>query len=613
MKDRGLRAAQAALFALSAAACGTPPAAPPHSPAARNLLIITIDTLRADRVGVYGHAAARTPGMDALARSGVRFDRAFAVAPITLPSHASIMTGRYPPGHGARHNGIRIDPAVPTLAETLKRAGFATGAFVGAFPLDRRFGLDRGFDQYGDRMPRGAPGQPVNERPGREVADEAVAWLQAHRTSPFFLWVHFFEPHAPYGDARGGRPVAERYDDEVAEADLQIRRVLDAVGEARAATIVAVTADHGEAFGEHGEIAHSVFVYDTTLRVPLVVSGPSIAPGVVQAPVSLVDLAPTLLRRLGIQGFDADGIDLGPALAGGVLPTRDLYAESFAPLLDFGWSPLRSIRAEGWKFIEAPSAELYDVSGDPGEGRDRARDETARVAAMSQRLARYNAPPPRADADQESRARLQALGYVGGGATAGSARPDPKDRRQLAARLAQVTSGELHGQPLESALREVLKLDAKNPLAHLRLGYVLQESSRCGEAMRHFQQAIDARFPSADAYLGLASCQTQARRFDAAAATLRAGDRAEPDNPVVAANLGLVLSDAGRPAEGIPHLQRAVTLDPAFDQARFYLAIAFARAGRREDAAREAATLLERLPSDAPQRAEVQRLIAALK
>ena len=527
--------------------------------------------------------------MDTLARDGVRFEQAFAVAPITLPSHASLMTGRYPPGHSARHNGIRIDSSVPTLAETLKRAGFATGAFVGAFPLDRRFGLNRGFDAYGDRMPRGAPGQPVNERPGREVADEAIAWLQTHRTSPFFLWVHFFEPHAPYGNARDGRPVADRYDDEVAEADAQMRRVLDAVGDARASTIVAVTADHGEAFGEHGEIAHSIFVYDATLRIPLIIQGPSLTSRVIQAPVSLVDLAPTLLGRLGIQGFDADGVDLAPALGGETLPARDLYAESFAPLLDFGWSPLRAIRAEGWKFIEAPAAELYAVTNDPLEEHDRARDEAGRAATMRQRLARYStAATPRSDADQESRARLQALGYVGGGSGGGADRPDPKDRRALAARLAQVTSGELHGKELESTLREILRLDAKNPLAHLRLGYLLQESSRCGEAMRHFQQAIDARFPSADAYLGLASCQAAARRFDAAAATLRAGDRAEPDNPVVVANLGLVLSDGGRPAEGIPHLQRAVTLDPTFDQARFYLAIAFARLGRRDEAAREA-------------------------
>lgn len=586
---------------------------------ARNLIIFTIDTLRADRIGAYGHADARTPGMDALARSGVLFTQAFAVAPITMTSHASLMTGRYPPGHGARHNGIRLDASVPTLAEALHRAGFATGAFVGAFPLDRRFGLNRGFDTYGDRMPRGTAGRPVNERPARDVADDAIAWLQQHRSTRFFLWIHFFEPHAPYGDARDGRPSAARYDDEVAEADLQLRRVLDAVAAVRASTLVAVTGDHGEAFGEHGEIAHSIFVYDTTLRVPLILAGPSVPQRRVDAPVSHVDLAPTVLRLLGVAAIDADGIDIRPALDGRELPSRDLYAESFAPLLDFGWSPLRAIRAEGWKFIDAPKAELYAVIQDPGEHRDRVGEDAARAAALRKRLERYGSGAVlrgaivHGPADAEARARLQALGYASGGVASSSQRTDPKDRRDLAAQLAQVTSGELHGRALEAALREVLRLDPGNPQAHLRLGYVLQESSRCAEAVRHFQQAIDARLPGADAHLGLAACHAAARRFDAATATLRQGDRAEPDHPVVSANLGLVLSDSGRPAEGVPHLQRALALDPGFDQARFHLAIAFARLGRRDDAAREADELLRRLPPDAPQRAEVQRLIEALK
>lgn len=587
---------------------------PPPESSARNLIIFTIDTLRADRVGAYGHTAARTAGMDALAREGTLFTRAFAVAPITLTSHASLMTGRYPPGHGARHNGVRLDQQVPTLAESLSRAGFATAAFVGAFPLDRRFGLNRGFATYGDRMPRGAPGTVVNERPARAVTDEAIAWLVQHRASRFFLWVHFFEPHAPYGDARDGRPTAARYDDEVAETDVQMRRVLDAVGDTRSATLVAVTADHGEAFGEHGEIAHSIFVYDTTLRVPLILAGPSIPQRNVDEPVSHVDLAPTLLRLLGVPALDADGIDLKEALEGRALAARELYAESLAPLLDFGWSPLRSLRAEGWKFIDAPRPELYAIGRDPSEAHNRAAAETDRAAALRGRLERYGTPDlTRTNADAEARERLLALGYVSGGGSRTADRPDPKDRRDLAARLAQVTSGELHGHDLEVALRDILRLDPGNPQAHLRLGYVLQESSNCPEAMRHFQKAIDAHLPGADAHLGLAGCHATARRFDRAAAILRAADRAEPDNPVVSANLGLVLSDAGQPTQGIPHLQRALTIDPAFDQARFYLAIALARAGRREEAAREATELLRRLPANAPQRQEVERLIAALK
>lgn len=608
-----MRRALIPILAAVAGAC-TKTAAPPVQPQARNLIIFTIDTLRADRVGAYGYGPARTPTIDALASRGVLFTSAYAVAPITLPSHASLMTGRYPPGHASRHNGLRVDAAAPTVAEALGRTGFATGAFVGAFPLDRRFGLNRGFGTYSDRMPRGTPGRPANERPAREVADEAIAWVGQHRSTRFFLWVHFFEPHAPYGDVRDGRPAAARYDDEVAEVDLQLRRVLDAVGDLRSSTLTVVTADHGEAFGEHGEIGHSLFVYDTTLRVPLIVAGPSIPSRQVDAVVSHVDLAPTLLRLLGVPPLDADGIDLAPAIEGRTLPPRDLYAESFAPLLDFGWSPLRAIRADGWKFIDAPRVELYAVADDPGEERDRSGDDRAREAALRERLKRYGSPaPPSGGADAETRARLQALGYTSGAAAPSAGRVDPKDRRALAAQIAQAMSGELQGRDLEAALRSILRADPRNPQAHLRLGYVFQESSRCGEAERHFKNAIAARLPGADAHLGLAACETAGRRFEAAAATLRAADRAEPDNPVVAANLGLVLSDGGRPEEGTPHLRRALALDPDFHQARFYLAVALARLGRREEAAREAADLLRRLPPDAPQRAEIQRLIAALK
>jgi arylsulfatase A-like enzyme/Flp pilus assembly protein TadD len=607
---------------LATAGC-RPPADPPPAAsapgAARNLVLITIDTLRADRVGAYGYPAARTATLDGIAREGVRFSRAFATAPITLTSHASLMTGRYPAGHGARHNGMRLDLKTPTLAEALKRAGFSTAAFVGAFPLDRRFGLIKGFETYGDRMPRGAGGRPANERPGRAVADETIAWLDRHRGQRFFLWVHLFEPHAPYGDAAAlpRRPAQARYDDDVAEADAQAGRIVAALEPDRAGTLVVVAADHGEAFGEHGEIGHSIFVYDTTVQVPLMMAGPGVPKGrIVDGPVSLIDIAPTVMRLLAVPPVDADGIDLGPAMNGAPMPARDLYAESFAPLLDFGWSPLRAIWSGTWKYIAAPRPELYDLARDPGETRDVARTDAARAAALQTQVARYSGPDVIAqpDVDPETRARLMALGYTAGSAApAGASRPDPKDRRNEAARLAQVISGELEGAALQRALREILSADPDNPQANLRLGYVLLDSGRCREAAPHFQTAIAAHLPSADAHLGLAACETAARRFDAAARLLRAAELVEPGNPVVMANLGLVLSDGGRPAEAVAPLQRALTLDPDLHQARFALAVAFARAGRRAEAAATAQELLRRLPRDATQRAEVERLIKELK
>ncbi len=540
------------------------------------MVVITIDTLRADHVGAYGYAGARTPTLDRLARDGVRFDRAYATAPITLTSHASLMTGRYPPGHGARHNGMRLDLKTPTLAEAFAAHGYATAAFVAAFPLDRRFGLIKGFRTYGDVMPRDERGHVANERPGRLVVNEALGWLSAHRQDKFFLWIHLFEPHAPYGNpadpAQARRPAIARYDDDVAEADAQVGRLLDGLGDLGAHTLIVAAGDHGEAFGEHGEISHSLFTYDTTLRVPLVFTGAGLAPGTHDGtPVSLIDVAPTIASLAGIGHFDADGRVLLPG--GGNDGRRGLYAESFAPLLDFGWSPLRTIRAGGWTGV----------------------------------LASTGAAP-----DPETVARLQALGYASGRPGRGD-RPDPKDRRDLAARFAEVASGELHGAAVERALRDIIRADPGNPQANVRFGYALLESGRCTEAIPRFTVAIAAHLPSADAHLGRAACEAAAKHIDAAERTLAEAQFVEPDNPIVSANLGLLLSDNGRPRAAIPHLQRALSLDPDLHQARFGLALAYARTSQRSAAAKEAQELLRRLPANAPQRPEVERLLAAVR
>ena len=626
------------LLAAAAGRCTAEPARPAAPPPLRHVVLITIDTLRADRVGAYG-GPARTPAIDALARDGARFDRAYATAPITLTSHASLMTGRYPPGHGGRHNGMRVNLQPPTLAEAFARAGFATGGFVAAFPLDRRFGLIKGFHHYGDRMPRDDRGRVTNERPGRAVVDDALAWVAGKRSERIFLWVHLFEPHAPYGRPGSGGSALSRYDEEIAEADAQIGRLIAGLGFDRAQTLFVVTADHGEAFGEHGEISHSVFTYDTTLRIPLIVSGAGVSPGqVIADAVSIVDVAPTIAAAAGLGSFEADGQVILPAdslrqgsgestdarrakgEAGSRQPagpsSRSLYAESFAPLLDFGWAPLRTIRRGRFKYIAAPRPELYDVARDPGETQNLVASEPTAAADLARQVDAISAAvlsasdPPK---DPEARARLQALGYAAGRGDGGGARPDPKDRRELAAQIARVTSGELQGAPLERALRDIIRTDPKNPQANLRLGYVLLEGGRCGEAIARFTAAIDAGVPGADALLGRAGCETAAKNLTAAARTLTAAQAIEPENAVISANLGLVLSDAGQPGAAIPHLQRALSLDPDLHQGRFGLALAYAQAGRRAEAERETRELLRRLPPGAPQRPEVERLLATLR
>lgn len=562
--------------------------------------------------------------MDDLAREGVRFSHAYATAPITLTSHASLMSGRYPAGHGARHNGMAMNN-VPSVATTLEAAGFATGAFVSAFPLDRRFGLARGFDEYDDQLGRGPGDRPLNERPGAQTVARAIAWLDAHRTEPFFLWVHLFEPHAPYGTPTevGSRESAvqtstlARYDDEIATADTLTGRLLAALGDVAASTLVIVASDHGEAFGEHDEVGHSVFVYDTTLRVPLILRGPRIPQGrSVDTAVSLVDVAPTLLALLGQPAMDTDGVSLTPALEGQTLGDRAIYAESFAPLFDFGWSPLRTVRDQGWKFIAAPRPELFDLNADADEQRNLVDADPQRVSRMRARVEGLGGPDPAAQpaVDAEARRRLDALGYVSGAAgQRRTARPDPKDRIRIASRLATVMAGEVQGPALIATLEAVLKDDPANPQAHLRLGYAHLESKRCDRAVPHLRAALAARLPSADAGLGLAGCLVGAGDLSAAVTALRAADALEPGNAVVQANLGLIILQQNDAATAVTQLTAALAADPGLLEARFALARALARLGRRADATREAQTLLQQLPPNAPQRAEVERLLSALR
>jgi Flp pilus assembly protein TadD len=594
-------------------------------------VLITIDTLRADHVGAYGYARARTPTLDGLAANGTLFERAYSAAPITLTSHATLMSGRYPPGHGARDNGMHVSAGVPTLATELHARGFRTGAFVAAFPLDHQFGLDRGFDVYSDRLPRGPDGRLANERPGSQVVDEAITWLglstepgpgtkpgpSPKPQAPFFVWVHLFEPHAPYGDPSAGRPALERYDDEIAVADSAVGRLVAALAPVRAQTLVVVAGDHGEAFGEHGEYAHSIFVYDTTLHVPLIMNGPAVRAGArVSDPVTLADVAPTAMHLLGTALRDVDGIDLVAALGGAAIPKRELYAESFAPLVEFGWAPLRSIRSGPWKFIAAPKPELFDIDRDAGEDRNVAAAQPSVTSAFASRASRYaDAGLPGTTApDPQAAERLRALGYSSGSRQDDNGnRPDPKDRRELAARIAQVTSGELSGAALISALEGIVRDDPRNGQVHLRLGFARLQAGDCAGAEPEFHAAVSAGLPSADLYLGLASCLGQRHDLAGAGRALDEAKRLEPDNPAVAANMGILLAARADWPGAIAALSSALRIDPNLHEARFNLALAYAKSGHRAEAAAAAREILTRLPANAPQRPEVERLLRAVQ
>jgi choline-sulfatase len=602
---------------------------PGPQPAARNVVLITIDTLRADHVGAYGHARARTPVLDGLAARGALFEHAYAAAPITLPSHATLLTGRYPPGHGARDNGLRLSQGVATLATELHGKGFATAAFVAAFPLDHQFGLSQGFDVYSDRLPRAADGRLANERPAADVVNDAISWLRqqfaiSNQKSPFFLWVHLFEPHAPYGDPSSNRPLLDRYDDEVAIADREAGRLISALGPAESSTLVVAAGDHGEAFGEHGEYAHSIFVYDTTLRVPLLMTGPGVPAGLrVSDPITLADIAPTVMRALGAQMKDVDGIDVSPVFSHKALPERELYAESFAPLVEFGWAPLRTVRSGVWKAIAAPKPELFDLAHDPGEQANLVTSQGAVARPLLTRADHYASDTLSGNGSSiagDAADRVRALGYSSGSAISSQqsairngSRPDPKDRRELAARIAQVTSGELAGSALLTALEGIVRDDPRNGQAQLRLGYARLAAGDCAHAEPAFHAAAAAGLPSADVHLGLATCLGQRGDLAGAERALAEARRIEPDNPSVIANVGLLQAAKGDLASAIESFTKALAVDPTLDEARFRLAIVYAKAGQRANAAATARELLARLPAAAPQRSEVERLLQAVK
>jgi arylsulfatase A-like enzyme/cytochrome c-type biogenesis protein CcmH/NrfG len=546
-----------------------------------NVLFVTIDTLRADRLGCYGHAAALTPTLDALAARGVRFATAIAHVPLTGPSHASLLTGRTPLGHGFRDNGGYVLPAqVKTAAEDFRQAGYRTAAFVSAFPLDRRFGFDRGFETYDDHLPKGNDRRrpPYVERLADATTNAVIRWLEASPAagaSPFFLWVHYYDPHAPYEPpgALSERFRASPYDGEIAFVDAQLARLLRALEEKAtlARTLVLATADHGEALGEHGEGTHGLFVYDATLKVPWIMAGPGIGAGRVSTTVARgIDLLPTLLDYAGVAPrADLEGRSLRPAAEGREMADAPVYAESLYPEREFGWAPLHAWRTARHKLIEAPRPELYDLEADAGERTNRAADEPARVEELRrvlQSALSRPAPAAAAEVDPETAERLRALGYVSGGhaqPATGGARRDPKDGVRLMPRLNRGMS--VARTDPELAIRELKAVLAEDP------GLLM------------------ARRTIAVAYAA-------AGRHDDAVAELR---RLEKDGQLSAED-GIVLGDnlrfSGRLADAADVLQRTARENPKFAQPWLSLAEVHIKAHRNADAAKAYEHVLSLVP-----------------
>jgi choline-sulfatase len=560
----------AALLVLPACRRAAAPAA--RNTARPNVLLVTIDTLRADRLGSYGHAGAATPTLDSLAARGVRFATAVAHVPLTGPSHASILTGLTPLGHGVRDNGGYVLPSeVKTAAEDFRAAGYRTAAFVSGFPLDRRFGFDRGFDSYDDRLPRGNDPRrtPYVERFADATTDAALRWLAAPAAggaAPFFLWVHYYDPHAPY-EPPGDLALRFRtapYDGEIAFVDLQLARLLhslEATG-ALARTLVLATADHGEGLGEHSEGTHGLFLYDSTLRVPWIMAGPGVAAGrVVETVARAVDVLPTLLDQAGLPAREGlDGRSLRPAAEGRKMADAPAYAESVYAEREYGWAPLFALRTSRFKLIEAPRPELYDLTADAGEVTNRLAQESARVEELRRSLKAALARPARSAAakvDAETAERLAALGYLGGGrgapGGAGAAGRDPKDGVRLMPRLNRGMSAARTDPAL--AIRELSAVLAEDP------GLIMARRT-------------------------LAVAYASARQHDRAIAELRRLEKAGQLSAEDAIVLGDNLRFAGRLAESTEVLRRAARENPKFAQPWLSLAEVHIKERNNAEAAR---------------------------
>lgn len=620
-----------------------------------DIVLITIDTLRADRVGAYGYAQASTPVLDRLAAESVRFADATAHAPLTLPSHVAIHAARYPGAFGIRLNGMGTLPdSAVTIAEQLKSAGYRTGAVVASAVLSAAHGLSQGFDDYDDRIPspaRATLSTAELQRTADEVTSVARQWIEGQRGS-WFLWVHYYDPHLPYAPparfaaASPGRP----YDGEVAFVDAEIGALMRGLDPAR--TVIVVASDHGESLGDHGEADHGYFVYDSTLRVPLIVRAPGMKPRVVREQVRLIDVAPTIAQLAGVSSVRADmdaGESLVPLMEGQA--RRDVpvsIAESWYPRLHFGWSELRSARVGEWKYIAAPRPELYDLRTDPAEARNIVADRGAvagRLAAdLSRVTARFEQPDSRpvAQPDEATVARLQALGYLGAFApvAAGTSGVDPKDRvkeyRQYRELFNQALGllGRGEAAKAVAVLQRLVKTNVRAFEAHLYLGNAYAAQKRLdaalgeydvasqlnpGLASPHFEAAkalsskgdhagaaarclrgLELESQSFYGHYTLGVIHQRAQQWDQALAAFRRAVELNTVDPRARANLGSVAMRLGNLDLAREQFEQMVALEYQLAPAHYNLGVIAARQGNQAEAARRYRLALQADPGFKP-------------
>jgi choline-sulfatase len=590
----------AAIASCTVAACNRsqpPPPAPAQRP---SILLITLDTTRADAIGPEA-PGVETPAFNAIAARGLRFRQAYATVPETLPSHTSMLTGLYPGGHGVHQNARYVPASLPVAAERLRQAGYRTAAVVSSFVLSRRFGLARGFDEYDDTL--GA----ANERTSRDATDAALAGLGQASEKPRFLWVHYYDPHIPYAPPEPYRTryAKNPYLGEVAAMDEQIGRLVEAFErQAKGPIAIAIVADHGEGLGDHGEAQHGALLYESTMRVPLVLAGPGVAPGISDTPVSTRRVFHTLMDWAGVDAAHT----LKPAGAG---QDEVVLGEAMKPFLEYGWQPQVMAASGRYKAILAGKVETYDLTADPGEARDLG-NSAALPAGMRKALEDY--PVPSADAarapvtlDAEATRRLASLGYVG--ATAAPIvrkdAPRPAAMMPLLAALEKASAHFGAGRFAESIplLETVLAADPYNLDAALRLATAHSSLGREQKALDGFQRAAAIAPKSQDVRTYLALHYARTKDWERAVPLLEQVVTESPGRltavealATLRARQGQQAMDGGKTAEAIAGFERARTLQPEAFKKDLELGVVYLAARRYADAK----AALDRVPATHP-------------
>jgi arylsulfatase A-like enzyme/Flp pilus assembly protein TadD len=608
------------------------------APAAPNVVIVTIDTLRADHLACYGYDRIKTPNIDQLARTGIRFANAFTPVPITLPAHTALMTGQYPMATGIRDfSGNKLASGTATLARVLQSHGYSTAAFLGSAVLDSQFGLNQGFDTYYDHFNLGRSREvhlDEIERRGDQVVDFALEWLESHRQKPFFIWVHLYDPHAPYDPPEPYARVYRDhpYDGEIAFADAQVGRLFDYLKRQHLYenSLVVLASDHGESLGEHGEKTHGFFVYNATLHVALIMRIPGDRPRVVQQAVSLVDVMPTVLQALNIplpgriQGQGLMSVIMGrpPERVSGQ------YAENYAPLIHFGWNRLLSLEWRGMKYIETTRPELYDLKADPHELHNLFKTHQALAHEMNEQLQdlvrRYTPASKASTAAAESTdpallASLRSLGYAAvsvGDLPQADTRnlPDPKDRVQ-AYNLVSEALVDKQQRRFNESLRKLTEAEKTAP-ATLTIRLLAAQDELGLKDFLHaaegFRYVLD-RNPNDGAaayYLGVA--QLGSGDVDGAERSFKRALEIDPRNFSAAYDLGVVYSRQKRAADAVGAFRRAVEILPDYAEAHEALGELYLYLQRPNDAARELESAVAADPKMAKAHYELGRAYQAL-